>query len=237
MTAVLREIAAGVLAVGFEGTSLDNVLSKRLQRTPLAGVVYFARNIESVEQTRELSASVRELLQRDGAHPIVAIDQEGGRVARLRNGVEEFPAMMALAATGDETLAEAAGEQLGFDLRRAGVNVDFAPVLDLARYRANTVIGARSFGDDPRDVTLVAGAFAKGLERAGVVATFKHFPGHGSTSVDSHLDLPSIDDNAEVIRSRDLIPFAALLPHARAVMTAHIVFNALDKRFPATLSP
>jgi len=236
MTPSLRDIAAGVLAVGFDGTSADAVLSNRLRTLPLAGVVLFARNVESVEQTRALSDEVRALLGGGGPEPIVAVDQEGGRVARLRRGVEEFPSMMALAATGDAALADAAGEQLGFDLRRAGVNIDFAPVLDLARYRANTVIGARSFGDDPREVARLAGAFARGLERAGIVATFKHFPGHGSTSVDSHLDLPAIEDDVELIRSRDLVPFAMLLPGARAVMTAHIVFHSIDAHAPATLS-
>lgn len=236
MNSTLRELAAGVLAVGFDGTSLDPVVTERLRTLPLAGVVLFARNIESVDQTRALSEEIRALLRRDGRDPIVGIDQEGGRVARLRNGVEEFPSMMALGATGDETLADAAGEQLGFDLRRAGVNVDFAPVLDLARYRANTVIGARSFGDDPREVVRLAGALARGLERAGIVATFKHFPGHGSTSVDSHLDLPAIEDEADVMRSRDLAPFASLLPSARAVMSAHILFRSFDEKFPATLS-
>ena len=232
----VERLAAGVIAVGFDGTQIDSLVRSRLERLPLAGLILFARNIETVAQTRALTDDIRSLLSDGGLPPLIAIDQEGGRVARLRTDVEELPAMMALAATGDETLAEEAGEQLAFDLRRAGVNVDFAPVLDLAVYRANTVIGARSFGDDPERVTRMAGAFARGLERGGIVATYKHFPGHGSTAVDSHLDLPTIDEDEAAIRARDLVPFARLLPGARALMTAHIVFRSLDAERPATLS-
>lgn len=233
----IERLAAGVIAVGFDGLEIEPQVRARLQHLPLAGLILFARNIESVAQTRALTDDIRALLSADGVPPFVAIDQEGGRVARLRQDVEELPSMMALSATGDESLAEEAGEQLAFDLRRAGVNVDYAPVLDLAVYRANTVIGARSFGDDPERVTQMAGAFARGLERGGIVATFKHFPGHGSTAVDSHLDLPAIDEDEAAIRARDLVPFERLLPHARALMTAHIVFRSLDAERPATLSP
>jgi beta-N-acetylhexosaminidase len=228
----LRALAAGVLCVGFEGTRIQPEFEAQLRQTPFAGLILFARNIESLAQTRALTDSIREILP----DPIIAIDQEGGRVARLRDGVEELPAMLALAATGDSALAERAGAQLAFDLRRAGVNVDFAPVLDLALYKMNTVIGARSFGDDPQQVVQFAGAFARGLRAQGIVATFKHFPGHGSTAVDSHLDLPFIDLDEAAFRSRDLVPFAALLPDADAIMTAHIVVRSLDLDAPATLS-
>jgi beta-N-acetylhexosaminidase len=228
----LRALAAGVLCVGFEGTRIEPEFEAKLRQTPLAGLILFARNIESLAQTRALTDAIREILP----DPIIAIDQEGGRVARLRDSVEELPAMLALAATGDVGLAERAGAQLGFDLRRAGVNVDYAPVLDLALYKMNTVIGARSFGDDPQQVVEFAGAFARGLRSQGIVPTYKHFPGHGSTAVDSHLDLPRIDLDEATFRSRDLMPFAALLPSAEAVMTAHIVVRSLDPDQPATLS-
>jgi beta-N-acetylhexosaminidase len=229
----LRALAAGVLCVGFGGTRIDAELEAKLRQTPVAGVILFARNIETLAQTRALTEAIREILP----DPIIAIDQEGGRVARLRQGVEELPAMLAVAATGDPALAERAGAQLAFDLRRAGVNVDYAPVLDLALYKMNTVIGARSFGDDPDIVAEFAGAFARGLRAQGIVPTFKHFPGHGSTAVDSHLDLPYIDLDEATFRNRDLVPFANLLPDAEAIMTAHIVVRSLDPENPATLSP
>ncbi len=232
----VRKLAAGVVCAGFYGTALTHELHTFLRDVPLAGVVLFGGNIGTVAQVRALTDALRAVL----SQPIVAIDQEGGRVARIRDGVEEIPSALAIAAAcagaGNDELARQAGEQVAFDLRRAGANVDFAPVADLALTRMNTVIGTRAFGDDPRRVAELAGAFAAGLEAGGVAATFKHFPGHGSTSADSHLELPVIDDDEVTLRSRDLIPFAQLLPSARAVMTAHIVARAFEAGRPATVS-
>lgn len=230
----LRDLAAGVVCAGFDGTQTTPELREFLRDLPLAGVVLFGRNVRSLPQVRELTDEVRDLL----AQPLLAIDQEGGRVARIREGVEEIPSALAIAAASgaDDELPARAGKQVAFDLRRGGLNLDFAPVLDLALERMNTVIGTRSFGDDPLSVARLAGAFARGLQDGGVVATFKHFPGHGSTEVDSHLDLPVIDAGEALLRARDLFPFAQLLPGAQAVMTAHIVARAFDSEAPATLS-
>lgn len=230
----VREMAAGVLCVGFDGQMSDPAFEKRLRALPVAGLILFGRNVGTVEQTRALTDRLRTFFS--GPDPILAIDQEGGRVARIREGVVEIPSMMALAATGDVRLAREAGEQIAHDLRRIGTNVDFAPVLDLALHRDNTVIGARAFSDDPAVVTRFGAAVAQGLQAGGVVATFKHFPGHGSTAVDSHLDLPFVDEPESVLRERDLAPFAALLPNAQAVMTAHVVLRAFDPDAPATNS-
>ncbi|HEX5275706.1 MAG TPA: beta-N-acetylhexosaminidase [Candidatus Rubrimentiphilum sp.] len=232
----VRNLAAGVVCAGFYGTAVTEQLRAFLRDVPLAGVVLFGGNIGSVAEVRALTDELRSILPQ----PIVAIDQEGGRVARIREGVEEIPSALAIAAAcagaGNDEFAREAGRQVAFDLRRVGANVDFAPVADLALTRMNTVIGTRAFGDDPHRVAQLAGAFAAGLESGGVAATFKHFPGHGSTSVDSHLELPVIDDDEAALRSRDLIPFAQLLPAARAVMTAHIVARAFDGGRPATVS-
>jgi beta-N-acetylhexosaminidase len=228
----VRALAAGVVCVGFDGGTLSAELESALTSTPLAGLILFGRNVESLRQTRALTDRIREILPQ----AIIAIDQEGGRVARLRDGVEEIPAMRALGATGDVELARHAGAQLAFDLRRAGVNVDYAPVLDLMLMRMNTVIGSRAFGTEPGDVIRFGGAFAQGLRSQGIVPTFKHFPGHGSTEVDSHLDLPVIELDEATFRKRDLLPFETLLPGAEAVMTAHIIVRCLDAQHPATIS-
>ncbi len=228
----LRRLAAGVICAGFDGVRAGSDLEALLHDLPLAGLILFGRNVESLAQTRALTDALRDI----APSLIIAIDQEGGRVARIRDGVEEIPSMLALGAANDPELAERAGSQVAFDLRRAGVNLDFAPVLDLALMRMNTVIGTRAFGDDPLRVAELAGAFARGLERGGVISTFKHFPGHGSTAVDSHLDLPAIDLDEATLRARDLVPFAKLLPGAPAVMTAHIVARAFDRDRPATVS-
>lgn len=231
----VRTLAAGAIASGFDGPTLSPETLAAVDELRLGGWIFFGRNVQTLVQTRALTDAVRARYPAD-LPPILAIDQEGGRVARLRDGVEELPAMMAVAATGDEGLARAAGEQLAFDLRRAGFNVDYAPVLDLALERMNTVIGSRSFGADPARVTRFAGAFAAGLEAGGIVATYKHFPGHGSTAVDSHLELPVVDVDEATLRARDLVPFERLLPGARALMTAHIVTRAFDAENAATLS-
>jgi len=231
----VRALAAGVIASGFDGYDLTPEIAGAIDALGLGGWILFGRNTRTVEQARALTDAIRAHYPPD-LPPILAIDQEGGRVARLREGLEQIPAMMAVAATGDAELARKAGEQMAFDLRRVGVNVDYAPVLDLALERMNTVIGSRSFGADPRSAAAFAGAFAEGLESGGMVATFKHFPGHGSTAVDSHLELPAIDVDETTLRSRDLLPFSLLLPRARALMTAHIVARAFDPAKAATLS-
>lgn len=231
----VRKLAAGVIAGGFDGYELSSEIAAEIDDLALGGWILFGRNTRSVEQARALTDAIRTRYP-PGLPPILAIDQEGGRVARLRTGLEEIPAMMAVSATGDEVLARRAGEQMAFDLRRVGVNVDYAPVLDLALERANTVIGSRSFGADPRRVSAFGGAFAAGLESGGMVATYKHFPGHGSTAIDSHLELPTIDVDRATLWARDLLPFSTLLPGARALMTAHIVATAFDAANAATLS-
>ncbi|HZY95728.1 MAG TPA: glycoside hydrolase family 3 N-terminal domain-containing protein [Candidatus Cybelea sp.] len=168
--------------------------------------------------------------------PIIAIDQEGGRVMRLQDGVEPMPSMMALGAAGDLELAGRAGEQIAFDLRRAGCTLDFAPVLDLATNANNTVIGTRSFGADPQQVAALGLAFARGLQRGGILPCYKHFPGHGPTEVDSHEALPTIDADEASLRARDLIPFVAVAAEAPTIMSAHILARAFDPERPSTLS-
>jgi beta-N-acetylhexosaminidase len=225
----IGEWSRGVVAAGFDGERLDPDL-------PLTGgYVLFSRNATSPAQMRSLTDALRARAG-DDAPPLIAIDQEGGRVARLRQDVERMPSMMALGATGDVDLAGRAGEQTAFDLRRAGCTLDFAPVIDLALYPDNTVIGTRSIGADPVKVAALGKAFADGLERGGIVPCFKHFPGHGATPVDSHVALPVVDADAATLRRRDVLPFAAVAARAPAMMSAHAIFRAFDRWRPATMS-
>lgn len=228
----LKQLASGVVCTGFSGTHLDARLERELSALSPAGVVLFARNVENVEQLRRLTTGLREILDR----PVIAIDQEGGRVMRLREGVAQTPSMRDLAAGRDPGEVQRAATRLAEGLNRAGVNLNFAPVLDLDFLPGNSVIGDRSFGADPQLVAQLGRAYARGLEMAGICATFKHFPGHGSTEVDSHTGLPVVDADEQTLRTRDFVPFGELLPGARAVMTAHIIFRALDAERPATLS-
>ncbi len=146
--------------------------------------------------------------------------------------------MMALGAADDPALAERVGLLVAGDLRSAGVTVDFAPVLDLALEARSAVVGTRAFGDDPQRVGALGAAFGRGLERGGVAATYKHFPGHGATAHDSHDLLPRLTAGADLLRSRDLVPFRiAVAAGARAIMVAHVVAAAFDDELPASLSP
>jgi beta-N-acetylhexosaminidase len=223
------ELARGVILTGFDG--------ERPPATPVrfAGYILFARNATSANAARAVTDAIRAAYA-DGAPPLIAIDQEGGRVARLQTGIEAMPSMMALGAAGDTGLAALAGEQMAFDLRRAGATMDFAPVLDLALDPANTVIGTRSFGSDPARVAALGAALAGGLQRGGVLPCYKHFPGHGSTAVDSHDRLPVVDTAAAILRARDLAPFAAVAGDAAAIMSAHLIARAFDDANPATRS-
>jgi beta-N-acetylhexosaminidase len=217
----VRELAYGVIAAGFSNDSIDDA-------PPYGGYLIFARNGTDAGGVRLVTDLLRERYLR--LPPIIAIDQEGGRIARIRGGVEPMPSMMTLGAAGDLELAQRAGEQVAFDLRRAGCTMNLAPVLDLSLRASNTVIGTRSIGADPHLVAEVGQNFALGLERYGVHACFKHFPGHGSTAVDSHDALPVVDEPAETLRARDLVPFATVAARARAIMGAHVLFRAFDAR-------
>ncbi len=201
------------------------------------GVILFARNVGGAA---ELRASIAALRGCGDIAPLIAIDQEGGRVARIADPalVAQLPPAMALAAGGDAASCERAGTLLGRDLARLGVSVDFAPCADLALDVRNTVIGTRSFGDDPPTVAAYCAAFARGLQTGGVAAALKHFPGHGATASDSHHTLPRVSVSAATLRARDLVPFATALASGAAsiVMSAHIVLEALDPDEPATLS-
>jgi len=227
---------AGLFCIGFQGTTPTlEVLD--LIRRGVHGVVLFARNVVEAEQVAQL---VGELKRAANGRPLlVSIDQEGGRVARLRasHGFTEVPPMRALGQTGDLALAREVGALLGRELRAVGIDQDYAPCVDVDTNPQNPVIGDRAFSRDPAEVGRLGAAFAEGLQSAGVAACAKHFPGHGDTSQDSHKDLPRLPHALDRLRRVELPPFAALARAGVAsMMTAHVVFEALDPALPATLS-
>jgi beta-N-acetylhexosaminidase len=221
------------------GTEMDGETAARLRAGRYAGVVLFSRNIASIAQTLALTAAIHELLTVDGLPPLIGVDQEGGRVRRLMADATATPSAMALGATNDPALVERIGHAVGRELRALGINTDFAPVADVNNNPLNPVIGTRSFGESPERVGAMVASFARGLKDAGVAATAKHFPGHGDTRVDSHLDLPTIPHDLARLRAVELPPFAAAIrAGVPLVMTAHIRFPALEPDgLPATLSP
>ena len=235
---MLEPLAAQVVCVGFEGTTAAEAPLGELAARGIRSVVLFARNVGGgAKALSRLTAELQRALA-DDLPALVGIDQEGGQVARIQDGVVALPAMMALGATRDTDLARRAGRRLGGDLRRLGINLDFAPVLDLALEPRNTVIGSRSFGADPGLVAEMGMAFAAGLREGGAIAVGKHFPGHGSTDVDSHVALPVLSIDEATWHTRDLVPFArAAASGIPAIMTAHVILSALDAQRPATISP
>jgi beta-N-acetylhexosaminidase len=224
--------ALGVLLPGFVGPRLPEWLAIRL-RDGLAGVCLFATNIESPEQLRELTAAIR------AANPfaVIAIDEEGGEVTRLYQSVgSPFPGNALLGRIDDEAYTEQVARTVGWELRRAGCTLDFAPDVDINSNDANPVIGVRSFGASPELVARHSAAWVRGLQSTGIAACAKHFPGHGDTAQDSHLALPIIDLPIETLRERELLPFAAAIAAgAKTIMTSHILLPQLDD-VPATFS-
>ncbi len=228
--------AAELVTAGFNGRTAAEAPLDALAALAPGAIVLFARNVGTPDELRELVTALRAT---QPLPPLIAIDQEGGRVARIVDGVAALPPAMAVGAAGDPDACERLGVLAGRDLARFGISVDYAPVGDCAVDAGNTVIGTRAYGSDPYRVAQFASAFARGLARGGVAPAIKHFPGHGATAVDSHLALPHVRIDERTLRARDLVPFAAAIASDAVpiVMTAHVVVDALDPLQPATLSP
>ena len=230
----VERCAARLCGIGFDGLTLPES-ARELIAAGVGFVVLFARNVASPQQVAALNASIKAAAPGSIA---ICVDQEGGRVARLREGFTPLPAMRSLGERNDAGLAFAIGQMMGRELRAVGFDVDFAPVLDVDTNPANPVIGSRSFSHDPQIVARLAVQLAAGLQDAGVAACGKHFPGHGDTSQDSHVALPRLDHDLARLEAVELVPFeAAARAGIAAIMTSHIVFTPLDAISPATLSP
>ena len=224
----LERLASRCILPGFAGPAAPEWVRRRLGEG-LGGVVLYAWNVESREQLRTLTDELRA----ESDDPLIAIDEEGGDVTRLEADTgSSYPGNGALGVVDDAELTERVAASLGAELSEAGINLDFAPVADVNTNPQNPVIGIRSFGAEPAPVARHVVAFVRGLQRAGVAACAKHFPGHGDTSEDSHLALPVVAS----IEADALEPFrAAIAAGVRSIMTAHIVVRSLGES-PATLS-
>jgi beta-N-acetylhexosaminidase len=229
----LRRLALGTLLAAFAGESAPG-WALELLREGLAGHTLFGTNVVDAGQVAALTAYLRT------ARPdaLIAIDEEGGDVTRLghRTG-SPYPGNAALGAVDDLELTRTVYAAIGADLARAGVSLDLAPTVDVNSADDNPIIGTRSFGADPALVARHAAAAIEGLQSAGVAACAKHFPGHGATLVDSHLELPTVDASLDLLRERDLPPFAAVVAAGtQSIMSAHIRVPALTGGDPGTFS-
>jgi beta-N-acetylhexosaminidase len=201
----------------------------------IGGVILFARNIEAPEQVAELSHDLQSLATDT---PLwVSVDQEGGRVARLRAPFTEWPAMASLGRSGNAALATRFAEALAAELRAVGITLDYAPVLDIHTNPRNPVIGDRALAEDAALVGTLGAAIVRGLQDNGVAACGKHFPGHGDTTTDSHLELPIVEHPPDRIRRVECVPFReAVAAGVAFIMTAHVLVPSFDEEKPATLS-
>ena len=240
-----RDLALGSLMIAFEGHELPPAVAARLANAPAAGVtIYRFSNVDSPAQVRALTAAIQAAAgRRPGATLdaplLVAADQEAGQLIGLGDGTTPFAGNMALGAAADEDLAERVAHALGLELRAMGVNVNYAPVCDLATNPRNPAVGIRSFGDDPAAVGELVAATVRGLQSAGVAAGLKHFPGIGDVADDTHHQLAVLDADRERLAASEFVPFrAGIEAGARVVMSAHLAVPRVtgDPDLPSTLS-
>jgi beta-N-acetylhexosaminidase len=232
----LAGLVGQLFSVGFDGTSPPARLTARIADSEVGGVMLFRPNIADPAQVAALVGALRAAAPAE-APLLVSIDQEGGVVQRVRAPATEWPPMLSVGGAGDPERTAAVGRALGEELAALGIGWNFAPVLDVHTNPANPVIGNRAFATSPQAVATQALAFWRGLRGAGVVGCGKHFPGHGDTRTDSHLDLPVVEHDLDRLRAVELAPFAtAARLNIEALMTAHVLYPALDPDRPATLS-
>jgi beta-N-acetylhexosaminidase len=233
--AALRRQIGQLLVAGFDGHQVPAELKALAREFGLGGVILFARNVGEPEQVAELAFEASRLTPDLPAW--VSVDQEGGRVARLKAPFTEWPPMATLGRSGDAGLAERFARALAAELKAVGVTLDYAPVVDVHTNPRNPVIGDRALGTSAADVARLGSAIIRTLQHEGIAACAKHFPGHGDTSTDSHLELPLVEQPPDRLRELEFEPFrAAIAAGVATIMTAHVLVPSLDEERPSTLS-
>lgn len=226
--------------IGFDGRAASSDVKRLIREFAVGHVILFARNVEGPEQVAELARELQETARRAGHDMplLVAVDQEGGRVARMGPPWTVWPPARALGRIGSEDLARRMGSALAAECRTCGILCDFAPDMDVDTNPQNPIIGNRSFGDDPELVGRLGAAMIEGLQGGGVIASAKHFPGHGDTLLDSHLDLPVVEHGRSRLYDVEIRPFhKAVEAGVATFMMAHVLYPELDAELPASLSP
>jgi beta-N-acetylhexosaminidase len=233
--ATVREAIGQLLMVGVAGEELTQEEQRTLREYPFGGFILFGANCRATDQIAALCRS----LWQTGSElpPFIAIDHEGGRVHRLPSSFTHFPAARAIGRTGKPDLAYRIARAMAAELTLVGINLNFAPVLDVDSNPRNPVIADRSFSCQTEDVIRFAVSWIRGFRDGGIIPCGKHFPGHGATAEDSHLELPRNDKTSDELQKMELRPFVhACRERIESMMTAHVVYRALDRELPATLS-
>jgi len=232
-------IMAGFSSVTANYCGYDEHIDILITKYKIGNISLFARNIGSIEEITKLNETIQKtMIEHIGIPAIIGTDQEGGMVTQVREGAVFFPGNMAVAAANIEGSTLKEGEIVGQGLRALGINLNIAPVLDVNTNPKNPIIGVRSYGDDPEKVAKLGVDFIKGIQSRGVIATAKHFPGHGDTEIDTHVDIPTVPYDRERLERVEFYPFRKAVENGvDAIMTAHIHFSAIDdEKIPATLS-
>lgn len=225
---------------GFDGFIASDHAKRLIRDFRVQSFILFKRNVDTPGQIAELVRELQTLAEDAGyARPLlIAVDQEGGRVQRMRAPWTVWPPIRRLGELDSEELTRGMAQAMARELAACGIGLDFAPVMDVDTNPANPIIGDRSFGRDPEQVGRLGAAFIEAMQAEGVAACAKHFPGHGDTDKDSHLDLPVVEHSRSRIDAVELVPFRkAIAANVATIMTAHIVVRELDEKVPATLSP
>ena len=231
----LDEKIGQMIITGFDGSEYTDDMDRLINEYKVGGVILFARNIEDSSQMIELTRALQE--NNNNIPLFISIDEEGGRVSRLPDDIEKFPAAFDIGLINNDQTAYENGKEIGYTLKRLGINLDYAPVLDIYSNLNNTVIGDRAFGTEESIVSKMGIATMKGIEDAGVIPVIKHFPGHGDTEVDSHYGLPIVYKTLEELRNFEFIPFVkAIESGCDVIMVSHIILNEVDSSNPASLS-
>jgi beta-N-acetylhexosaminidase len=232
----LRRQIGRLAIIGFSGCSVPEDVRRLVAEFDLGGVIYFPRNVESPEQLRELSREVAALKRE---WPLwISVDQEGGRVARLKSPFTTWPPAATLGRSGDEKLTRRFASALAAELRAVGINLDYAPVLDVHTNPTNPVIGDRALAEKAEDVARLGAVVIDTMQAAGVAACGKHFPGHGDTHVDSHEALPTVEHDRRRLEAIEFVPFRrAVAANVAMIMTAHVLVPEIDEARVATCSP
>lgn len=232
-----EEKVAQRIMVDLPSPDLNNEIEKFLEQYLWGGAILFPKNIINRAQLIKLTGKLQSINSKNNFPLFIAVDQEGGIVSPLGDLIAPLPGNMAFGAIGDEKHVRDAYGIMARECRGLGFNFLFAPVMDVNNNSSNPVIGARSFGSDPEKVSKLGCAAICGIQKSGLLSTAKHFPGHGDTNVDSHFALPVVPHSLEHLRKTEIVPFqAAISENVSAIMTAHIMFPALDQEYPATLS-
>jgi beta-N-acetylhexosaminidase len=235
----LKEKIGQLLMVGIPDTYISLEVEQLIRDYGVGGIILFERNYISPLQLEALCSSMQYLAAKNRATiPLfIAVDQEGGRVVRFKEGFTIPPAAAELGQYGSARMVYNTFSQLAKELKTVGINMDLAPVLDINTNPDNPVIGDRAYGSDPQKVQEIGTIVINALQDNGIIAVGKHFPGHGDTSLDSHTHLPRVNHDLARMKERELIPFAgAVRSGVGAIMTAHVIYELIDPDYPATLS-